>query len=390
MASTAAPPGKSAPVTTIPQTDPRAGYLAHRAEIDAAIQRVLAGGWYILGEEVAAFEREFAAFVGARHAIAVGNGTDALALALRALGVGLGDTVVSVSHTAVATVAAIELVGAIPLLVDIDDFHCLDPERLAATLAQRRRSDAVVGKRIKAIVPVHLYGQPAALDAILPLAREHGAALLEDCAQAHGATFAGRCVGSFGDAAAFSFYTTKNLGALGDGGAVVTNDDAVAERLRALREYGWRERYVSLSAGQNSRLDELQAAILRVKLGHLAAENARRQAIAAAYDAGLAGLPLELPRRREGCGHVFHQYVVASDERDRLRAALGERGIATNIHYPVPVHLQPAYRGRLALGAGGLGRSERAARRVFSLPMYPQLDDAAVARVIAAMRAATS
>ncbi|HEX9491219.1 MAG TPA: DegT/DnrJ/EryC1/StrS family aminotransferase, partial [Stellaceae bacterium] len=225
-------------------------------------------------------------------------------------------------------------------------------------------------------------------DAILPLARRHGVPVVEDCAQCHGATLAGRRLGSLGDVAAFSFYPTKNLGALGDGGAVVTGDDALAERVRALREYGWRQRYVSDVAGMNSRLDELQAAILGVKLAVLDADNARRAAIADAYDAGLAGLPLGLPARRPGARHVFHQYVVRTPARDRLRAALMQRGIGSNIHYPVPVHLQPAYHGRVSLGPSGLHESERAAGEVLSLPIYPQLGDAAVARVVAALREA--
>jgi dTDP-4-amino-4,6-dideoxygalactose transaminase len=366
----------------IPQTDPKAAYLAQRREIDAALARVLQGGRYILGDEVAGFERAFAAYIGARHALGVANGTDALVLALRALGVGGEDYVVTVSHTAVATVAAIELAGAKPLLIDIDPATCtMDAAELARVLA------APPG-RIGAVIPVHLYGQAADLDAILPLARRHGAPVVEDCAQCHGATLAGRRLGSLADIAAFSFYPTKNLGALGDGGAVVTGDDALAERVRALREYGWRERYVSDIAGMNSRLDELQAAILGVKLTALDADNARRAAIADAYDSGLAGLPLGLPVRRPGASHVFHQYVVRSPGRDRWREALTQRGVGSNIHYPVPVHVQPGYRGRMAIGPSGLGESERAAREVLSLPIYPQLGDAAVTRVVAALREA--
>ena len=243
---------------------------------------------------------------------------------------------------------------------------------------------------IAAIIPVHLYGQPADLDAILALARRHGARVIEDCAQCHGAGLEGRRAGSVGELAAFSFYPTKNLGALGDGGIVVAGDDAFAERVRELREYGWRQRYVSAIPGLNSRLDELQAAVLRVKLGALERDNARRAAIAEAYDRGLAGLPLTLPARRAETTHVFHQYVVRSPGRDALRAALGARGIGTNIHYPVPVHLQPAYEGRLAIGPSGLGETERAAREVLSLPIYPQLADAQVARVIAAVRECVS
>lgn len=364
----------------IPQTDPKAGYLAQRAEIDAAIARVLEGGRYILGPEVAALEREFATYIGVRHGVGVASGTDALVLALKAIGVGPADYVVTVSHTAVASVAAIELAGARPLLVDIE------PRTFTMDAAELERVLAAPPGRIAAVVPVHLYGQPADLDAILALARRHGARVVEDCAQSHGALSAESRAGSRGDVAAFSFYPTKNLGALGDGGMVVTGDEALAERLRALREYGWRERYVSDIAGANSRLDEVQAAVLRVKLGRLDADNARRAALAAAYDRGLAGLALGLPARRAGASHVFHQYVVRSPARDALRDGLARRGIGTNIHYPLPVHLQPAYRGRLATGPSGLGESERAAREVLSLPLYPELDDGALAEVVAALR----
>jgi dTDP-4-amino-4,6-dideoxygalactose transaminase len=370
----------------IPQNDPKAAYLAQRDAIDAAIARVLDSGWYILGKETAAFEAEFAGAVGARHGIGVGNGTDALVLALRALGIGAGKTVATVSHTAVATVAAIEMTGARALLLDIDPAtYTMDVAALAEALARPPRGI----ERIDAILPVHLYGQPADLAAIAVLAGRHGATLIEDCAQCHGARFDGQPAGSVGAVACFSFYPTKNLGALGDGGMVTTSDDALAAELRAIREYGWRERrYVSERTGVNSRLDELQAAILRVKLASLAQDNARRRAIAARYDAGLAGLQLTLPARAPRVEHVFHQYVVRSPRRDALRAALQEAGIGTNIHYPMPIHLQPAYRGRIAIGATGLAETERAANEILSLPMYPQLADAQVDRVVAALRAA--
>jgi dTDP-4-amino-4,6-dideoxygalactose transaminase len=364
----------------VPQSDPGAAYRAQQHEIDAAIARVLIGGRYILGEEVAAFEGEFARYIGSKHGVAVANGTDALVLALRAVAVGRQDYVVTVAFTAVATVAAIELAGGRPLLVDIDPAsYTIDAAALARVLA------APPG-RIAAIIPVHLYGQPADLHAILSLARERGIPVIEDCAQCHGALFGERRSGSLGDIGCFSLYPTKNLGALGDGGVIVTADDALAERLRALREYGWRARYVSDIPGMNSRLDEVQAAVLRVKLRALDQGNARRAAIAAAYDAGFAGLALNPPWRRPGASHVFHQYVVRTPRRDRLRDALSARGIGTNIHYPVPVHLQPAYRGRIALDPAGLPESEAAAGAVLSLPMYPQLGDDAVARVIAAVR----
>jgi dTDP-4-amino-4,6-dideoxygalactose transaminase len=370
----------------VPQNDPKAAYLAEREAIDAAIARVLASGWYILGEETSGFESEFAAAMGCRHGIGVGNGTDALILALRALGIGPGQTVATVSHTAVATVAAIETAGARPLLIDIEPAtYTMDPQALEQALA----APPPGGDKIAAIIPVHLYGQAADLNALGTLARRHGVRLIEDCAQAHGASFAGRPVGSFGEIGCFSFYPTKNLGALGDGGALTTSDDGLAAEIRAVREYGWRgRRYVSERTGVNSRLDELQAAILRVKLPHLAADNARRAAIAVRYDAGLAGLDLVLPARAAGRSHVFHQYVVRSRRRDALREALQAAGIGTNVHYPVPVHLQPAYRDRTALGPSGLAETELAAGEILSLPMYPQLDDAQVERTIAAVRAA--
>ncbi len=368
---------------TIPQANPGAGYHALKAEIDAAVARTLASGWYILGQEVRAFEAEFAAWIGAGTAIGCGNGTDAIALALRGLGIGTGCTVVTVSHTAVATVAAIEMTGATPLLVDIDPAHyTLDPNELEAVL-----SNPPVGlPPIRAVVAVHLYGQPVDLDRILPLCRRHGVLLIEDCAQAHGAGLRGQRVGTFGDAATFSFYPTKNLGALGDGGAVVTRDAERGREIGALRQYGWHTHYISDSRGVNSRLDELQAAILRVKLRHLDAQNARRQAIAAAYDSALANAPVTKPARRDGAAHVFHLYVLRSGQRDALQARLRQAGIGTGIHYPSPVHLQPAYAGRVAMGPGGLGRTEQAAREVLSLPLFPELTDQQVEHVCAVLR----
>jgi len=366
----------------IPQTDPRESYLARRAEIDRAISRVLEGGRYILGEEVAGFEREFASAIGQAHGIGVASGTDALVLGLKALDLPPGSYVATVSHTAVATVAAIELAGLKPLLLDIErDFMTLDPNSLIRCL------EKPPGK-ISAVIPVHLYGQAADLDAILSLAKSHGLKLIEDCAQCHGAALGPRRLGHFGDLSCFSFYPTKNLGAFGDGGAVLTGNPGLAARLKALREYGWRERYVSDFAGMNSRLDELQAAVLRVKLKHLDSDNARRASIALAYDRGLKDSGLTLPVRRPGATHVFHQYVLRTPKRDALHAALDQQGIGTGIHYPVPVHLQGAYRGRIAVDPAGLSESERAAREVLSLPIFPELNEESIARVIAAVRQA--
>jgi dTDP-4-amino-4,6-dideoxygalactose transaminase len=267
--------------------DPKANYLAHKEEIDQAIRRVLDSGWYILGQEVAAFEQEFAQYLGVSQAVGVGSGTDALEIALRACGVGVGDAVITVSHTVVATVAAIELVGAMPVLVDIDPItFTLDPNRLEDTIAQHQ------GSRIKAIIPVHLYGHPAAMPAIKEIARRHDLYVIEDCAQSHGAAIKGRKTGAWGDLAAFSFYPTKNLGALGDGGAVVTDNAELAQKLRLLREYGWQRRYISEMPGMNTRLDEIQAAVLRVKLQYLDKENAQRRELAEVYNSRLSATPL--------------------------------------------------------------------------------------------------
>ena len=366
-------------MSTIPVSNIKAGYLAQKAELDAAVARVLESGWYILGDEGAGFENEWAAYLGVAHAIGTGNGTDALELGLRALGIGAGDTVITTSNTAVATVAAIELAGASPLLVDVDEATLtLSAECLRDALAQDKQ------QRIKAVIPVHLYGHPADMIAILSLAHTHGLQLVEDCAQAHGATIADRKVGTFGQAAAFSFYPTKNLAALGDGGAVTTNDTALAARLRELRMYGWRERYISEHPGMNSRLDELQAAILRVRLQSLDRDNARRIAIAERYGQALGGLPIRLPAPAAGVRHVYHQYVIRCPERDRLRAALQAAGVQTAILYPVPIHQQPAYRGRVS-AAGSLPVTEQAARELLCLPMHPWLSDQEVDRTATAI-----
>jgi dTDP-4-amino-4,6-dideoxygalactose transaminase len=373
----------NAPAITVPQANPGAGYRALQAEIDAAVARALQSGWYILGQEVRSFEAEFAAWLGATTAVGCGNGTDALALALRALGVGPGTSVVTVSHTAVATVAAIEMVGATPLLIDIEpDCYTMDPAELSAVLDHPPAGLPPV----RAVIPVHLYGQPAALEPIMATCRSHGVPVIEDCAQAHGATIGARKVGTFTEVATFSFYPTKNLGALGDGGMLATQDAALGADIAALRQYGWRTHYISDSVGVNSRLDELQAAILRVKLQHLDAQNARRQAIAAAYDDALRRTMLTAPARRAGVGHVFHLYVLRTPDRAAIQARLRAAGIATGIHYPSPVHLQPAYRGRIALGPSRCHATEIAAEQVLSLPMYPELSDGQVAQVCEALR----
>jgi dTDP-4-amino-4,6-dideoxygalactose transaminase len=366
------------------QSDPKSNYLSHKREIDDAIRQTLDSGRYILGGQTSAFEREFAAYIGAKRCVGVGSGTDALHLALRAAGVGAGDMVITVAHTAVATVAAVELAGASPLLVDIDPAtFTISPEAVEDALRTHR--DRGLINRIRAILPVHLYGRPADMRAICDIARRYDLKVIEDCAQAHGATINDLKAGVLGDAAAFSFYPTKNLGALGDGGAVVTNDEGIAERAGLLREYGWRERYVSDVAGFNSRLDELQAAVLRVKLKHLDGENERRREIARIYDGRLAAASMRLPEREGEVVSVYHQYVARCEDRDGLREYLREQGVGTLVHYPVPVHLQPAYRDRVSIHRGALPETELAARQVLSLPMHPQLSDAQVERVCEAI-----
>lgn len=355
----------------IPFVDLQAEYIALKTELDAAANRVLASGWYILGQEVRAFEQEFAAYLGIAHAVGVASGTDAVLLACRALEIGPGDEVITVAHTAVATVAAIELSGARPVLVDIEpQTYTLDVHQV----------EAAITPRTKAIMPVHLYGHPAEMDTILALARRHNLLVIEDCAQAHGSRYKGRMVGSMGDAAAFSFYPTKNLGAIGDGGAVATNNPAVAERLTMLRQYGWQKRYVSDIPGYNSRLDELQAAFLRVKLRHLDVFNATRRHLAGLYQEHLAGLPLTLPTTQPECESVFHLYVIQTDQRDALQKHLTAQEIGTAIQYPIPVHSQPAYH-HLGYGPGSLPITERVCGRILSLPMHPHLPNQTILNI---------
>lgn len=374
------PPVSPAP-PFIKQVDPGLAWEAHREALEEAALRVLRSGWYVLGKEVEAFEAEFARWLGAGHAVGVGNGTDAVALALRACGVKAGDLVLTVAHTAVASVAAIEQAGAVPVFVDIDPrTHTLCPASLEAAL-----KNLPAGRSAAAVVVVHLYGHAADLPAILSVARAHGLKVIEDCAQSHGARLNGRLTGTWGDAAAFSFYPTKNLAALGDGGAVTTQDDAMADHLRRLRQYGWKKRFISEEPGLNSRLDELQAAFLRVRLPRLDAENQHRRTLAALYHQGLAGLPLTLPPLGEEA--VYHQFVVRSTQRDALAQALAVSHIGTAVHYPVPVHLQPAYAGRVPQVVA-LSETERAAQEVLSLPMHAHLTFEQVERVCHALRTA--
>jgi dTDP-4-amino-4,6-dideoxygalactose transaminase len=363
--------------SVIPWASPLAQYRAHQAPIQNAINRVLESGTYILGAEVEAFETAFAEYCGARHAIGVASGTDALILALKALGVGPGDEVITVSHTALATVAAILAVGATPVLVDVDEgYLTINPAAL----------DRAATSRSKAVIAVHLYGQAADLDPIVSFARERKLFVIEDCAQACGGRHRGKRLGGIGDIGCFSFYPTKNLGAIGDGGIVLSRDSKIAERVHRLRQYGWDNGRLTREPGLNSRLDPLQAAILRAKLPHLDEGNTRRAAIARRYERGLEGLPITVPKQREGTQHVYHLYVVASPARDTLMAHLAKHQIGCAIHYPLPVHRQHGYAERVVLPPGGLPVTERACQEILSLPLYPELSDTHVDRVIATIR----
>ena len=360
----------------IPAANPLAQFRARETEIREAIERVLKSGRYILGPEVDHFEVEFASFLGAAFAVGVANGTDALVLALKAAGISHGDEVITVSHSAVATVAAIEMAGAVPVFADIDKkTRCIDPVKIPS----------LVSKRTKALLPVHIYGQPTPMPELMAVARRFGLKVIEDCAQAHGAEIDGRKAGTFGDASAFSFYPTKNLGALGDGGAVVTSSPDLAARVRSLREYGWQERYVSRIPGGNSRLDELQAAILRVKLVHLSADNARRRSIAARYTEAVKETDICAPQGIAGTLHAMHLFVVESDERDALYQFLHDSGIGCAIHYPLAIHQQPAYRGRIR-GSENLKHTEELYRRILTLPLYPEMTDREVEMVCSSLQ----
>ncbi len=344
--------------------------------LSEACLAALARGDYVLGEDVDRFEEEFAAYCGVRHAIGVDSGTSALELALRAHDIGPGDEVITVANTFVATAFAISHCGATPILVDAD------PVSYNIDCAQLR---LVIGPSTRAIVPVHLYGRPADMTAIQAVAHEHDLVVIEDACQAHGARWHGRRTGSFGDAAAFSFYPSKNLGAHGDGGIIVTGDDGIAERLRLLRNYGAPHKYRSELVGYNRRLDTLQAAMLRVKLPLLDGWNDARRRHAARYTELLDGTGLGLPISGEDIEHVWHLYVVQAHDRDGLRARLRDQGVDTGIHYPVPIHRHPAYRA-LGYSRGDFPVAERLAGQVLSLPMYPELDDHAVERVASVLR----
>jgi dTDP-4-amino-4,6-dideoxygalactose transaminase len=360
----------------VPFLDLKAPYAELREEFDEAFRRTAESGWFITGREVEAFEAEFAAHCGARHCVGVANGLDALHLTLRAMGIGAGDEVIVPSNTYVATWLAVSYAGATPVAVEPDDrTYNLDPARI----------EEAITPRTKAIMPVHLYGQTADVGAIKEIAAPYGLKVIEDAAQAHGALHEGRPAGSLGDAAGFSFYPGKNLGAMGDAGAVTTDDDALADRLRVLRNYGSRVKYYNEVKGFNSRLDELQAAVLRVKLPRLGAWNARRKEIAARYLAALEGAPdLTPPFVAPGADPVWHLFVVRHPRRDELQKHLAARGVGTLIHYPVPPHLQQAY-AELGRAPGSYPLAERQAREVLSLPIGPHLSDEEIEHVCSAV-----
>jgi dTDP-4-amino-4,6-dideoxygalactose transaminase len=342
---------------------PPSQFLSYKEEILKAIERVAEKGPYILGPEVTAFEKEFAAYHSVNYAVGVGSGTDALALTLKAFDIGPGDEVITVSHTALATVAAIITSGATPVLVDIDRYYTMDVAKI----------EAEITTKTKAIIPVHIYGQPCDMDSILEIARKHNLVVIEDCAQAHGATYKGKKVGTMGEAGCFSFYPTKNLGALGDGGGVITNHASTAERLKRLRQYGWDENRIAIETGVVSRLDELQAAILRIKLRHLDEDNQKRGKIAEEYKAFLKNSSFLLPEIRPKCQHVFHLYVVRAENRDEWKKKLAEFNIEAGIHYAYPAHLHPGYKDKIILSKKGLSLTEKASQEVLSLPIYPEL-----------------
>ena len=358
-----------------PFLDLQAAYVELKEEIDAAIARILDSGYYILGPEVEAFEIEFAAYCEAHHCVGVGNGLDALHLALLAMGIGPGDEVIVPSNTYIATWLAVSHVGATPVPVEPDErTYNIDPDKI----------EAAITTKTKVILPVHLYGQPADLDPILDIADRYGLKVLEDAAQAHGARYKGKRIGAHGDAVAWSFSPGKNLGAMGDGGAVTTDNPEIAVKVRLLRNYGSREKYLNEVKGLNSRLDPLQAAILRVKLKHLDEWNARRADIAVRYQAALVNTKLVLPAAPEWANPVWHLYVVRSRQRDALQRHLTECGIGSLIHYPIPPHLQQAYTS-LGYKRGGFPIAEAIANEVLSLPMGPQLTIEQQDKVIAAL-----
>jgi dTDP-4-amino-4,6-dideoxygalactose transaminase len=360
----------------LPFLDLQPTYAASREAVDAALARVAGSGWFILGKELEAFESQWAGWCGTAHAVGLGNGLDALHLGLRALGVGEGDEVIVPANTYIATWLAVSQCGATPVPVEPDErTYNLDAQRIEAAITPATR----------AILPVHLYGLPADMDAINAVARKHGLKVLDDCAQAHGARWRGRRVGQLAHASAWSFYPGKNLGAMGDGGGLTTDDAEVADRVRVLRNYGSRVKYHNEVKGLNSRLDEMQAAVLSAKLPQLEALTHERRRIAARLLDGLAGAPLVLPHVPEGAEPAWHLFVIRHENRDRLQRDLAERGIGTLIHYPVPPHRQPAY-AELGMPEGRFPITERIHREVLSLPLWPGMTDAQIDGLIAAVK----
>lgn len=382
-------------MTKVPFTDLFAMHAEVRSEIEAGWSRIIETSSFIGGPLVAGFEEAFARYVGSAHCVGVGTGTDAIRVALQAVGVTHGDLVVTVPHTFIASAEGITQCGASPVFVDVDaESYTMDPAALEQYLTGRcelrngRCFERASGRPVTAILPVHLYGQAADMDPLIALARTYGLKVVEDAAQAHGATYRGRRCGSLGDAAAFSFYPGKNLGAMGEAGAVTTNDRATADQCRVLREHGQRERYLHVTGeGSNARLDTVQAVALSAKLPRMADWTSMRRRAAGWYGERLEGLPLILPRELEGREHVYHLYVVQVDDRDHVRQSLDGRGIATGLHYPVPLHLQEAYRS-MGLAEGTYPVSERVAARGLSLPMFPHITEEQVDAVAEALRAA--
>jgi dTDP-4-amino-4,6-dideoxygalactose transaminase len=365
-----------APQEMIPLVDLVAQYRSIQPEIDAAIQKVLITGRFILGDEVSALEGEIAAYLGVKHGVGVASGTDALILALRALGIGPGDEVILPAYTFFATAGAVLNVGAAPKLVDIDPkTYCLDTEQVRASISPAT----------KAIIPVHLYGHPADMNPILELAQEQDLKIIEDNAQAFGSSYFGRKTGSFGDLACLSFFPSKNLGGYGDGGMVVTDDEELAKVVSMLRTHGWQQKYFPEILGYNSRLDTLQAAILRVKLGYIDRWNERRRELAEAYNQSLSRIPdLTLPYQAPGVKHVYHLYVVSYKGRDALQQNLKENGISSSVYYPQPLHLSDPCKG-LGYQQGDFPHSERASRETLAIPLYPEMTQEQVNRVVSAI-----
>jgi len=361
---------------SIPLVDLKAQYQSIKSEIDAAIKRVVESGRFILGEEVEAFEKEFAAFCGAKYAVGVDSGTAALHLSLILCGIGPGDEVITTPHTFTSTAEVVALLGARPVFVDIDPTtYNIDPNLI----------ERAITPRTKAIIPVHLYGRPAEMDPILEIAEKHNLVVIEDAAQAHGAEYKGKRAGSLGKLACFSFYPAKNLGAYGDAGAIVTDDPELAEKGRMLRNHGRRAKYEYQLLGYAYRLDAIQAAILRAKLAHLEEWTEKRRRNAALYNELLADTHLALPQEDEHIRAVYHLYVVRTPYRDRLRDFLRERGIETGIHYPIPLHLQPAFQ-YLGYKKGDFPHTERCSKEILSLPMYPELTRAQIEIVADAIK----